>query len=259
MLGSKGSIHPGALIGVLLGMTFCIASGCVLNNYIDRDIDTKMKRTRTRTAIVQLIPAKNALIYALFLGIIGVAFLFIFTNFLVLTAAAIGFVFYIGIYTYTKRHSILGTHTGAVSGAIPLVSGYLTATNRFDTGALLLFLILFIWQMPHFYAISIFRLDDYAKARIPALPIKRGIFETKIHIISYIVLFIVACLSLTLFGVTHYTYAVIMSGIGLLWLYKALQGLKTHDDIHWARKVFGFSLLSLLVFNLMISLTSILP
>ncbi|MGE5041721.1 MAG: heme o synthase [Candidatus Levyibacteriota bacterium] len=259
MLGTQGSIQPGALFGVLVGMAFSIASGCVLNNYIDRDIDSKMERTQQRTAIVKLIPAKNALLYAFILAVIGVSTLALFTNWLVLAAAALGFVFYIGIYTYTKRHSILGVHMGAVSGAVPLVSGYLAATNHFDLGALLLFFILFLWQMPHFYAISIFRMEDYKKAHIPALPIKRGIAETKLHIITYIILFILACLSLTLFQFTKYAYAAGMLTVGILWLLRALQGFKTHDDIRWARKVFGLSLLNLLVFNLLISLAVILP
>lgn len=259
LLGARGSIEIFPLLGVLCGMTMCIGCACVLNNYIDRDIDIYMQRTKKRTAIIKLVPARNALIYAFFLGLIGVCILFTFTNFLVLLASAVGFIFYIVIYTYTKRKTIYGTHMGAVSGAVPLVAGYLAATNKFDLGALILFLILVLWQMPHFYAISIFRLKDYTKAKIPALSVKQGVKLTKIYIIFYIVLLGISIDLLTFFGFTKLSYLLIMKICMYVWFFKSLQGIWTEEDNKWAHKVFGWSLITLLVFSTMISLDSVLP
>ncbi len=259
LLGSNGNIHPLPLIGILLGMMFCIGCACVLNNYIDRDIDIYMERTKKRTAIIKLVPTRNALIYAFLLGFIGVGILFFLTNFLVLLLSAIGFVFYIFIYTYTKRKTIYGTHMGAISGAVPLVAGYLAAAQRFDLGALLLFLILVLWQMPHFYAISIFRLKDYAKAKIPALSVKHGVRLTKIYIIFYIVLLGISLDLLTFFGFAKLSYLLIMKACILIWFFKGLQGIWSEEDNKWAHKVFGWSLITLLIFSAMISLDSILP
>ena len=259
LLGAKGAIQIFPLLGVLTGMTLCIGCACVLNNYIDRDIDTHMQRTKKRTAIIKLIPTRNALIYAFFLGITGVSILFMLTNFLVLLVSMVGFIFYIGIYPYTKRKTIYGTQMGAISGAVPLTAGYLAATHRLDLGALLLFLILVIWQMPHFYAISIFRLKDYAKAKIPALSVKHGVKTTKIYIVFYIVLLGVLFDSLTFFGISKLTYLLVMKACILIWFFTCIQGIWTQDDDKWAHKVFGFSLITLLVFSLMISLDSFLP
>lgn len=259
LLGAQGSVNLFHLFAAFFGMIFCIGSACVINNYIDRDIDTQMERTKKRTAIISLISVKNAMIYAFLLGIVGVAILTIFTNLLVVLVSGVGFIFYILIYTYTKRSTIYGTQMGAVSGAVPLVVGYLAATNRFDAGAFSLFLILFLWQMPHFYAISIFRLKDYEKAHIPALSVKLGVAKTKIYILIYIVLFTIATNLLTFFDVTNLTYLLVMNACGFLWFYRSLNGIRTQDHDKWAHKVFGLSLITLLIFSIMISLDSVLP
>jgi len=152
-----------------------------------------------------------------------------------------------------------GTIVGSISGATPLVAGYVAVTDRIDAGAVLLFLIMVIWQMPHFYAIAIFRLKDYAAAGLPVLPVKKGARAAKISIIAYIGAYIVAATALTAFGYTGYTYALVMAGVGLAWLHKALGGLAAKDDAVWARKLFGFSLIVLLTFCAMIAADTWLP
>ena len=153
-LAAKGHINLQLFIGMLTGVCFVIASSGVFNNYIDRGIDRKMERTKKRALAAGLISVKSALIYGLALGIAGFAILSFFTNLLTVALGLIGVFFYLVMYGIWKRKSIHGTIIGSISGSIPLVAGYCTVTNRFDIGAGILFLILAIWQMPHFLRTS---------------------------------------------------------------------------------------------------------
>jgi len=137
--------------------------------------------------------------------------------------------------------------------------GYTAVSNRLDTGALLLFLILVCWQMPHFYAIAIFRLKDYAAAKIPTLPIRRGILQTKRHVLLFVIAFTMVSVLLTVFGYTGYTYAIVMVGLGIWWLRLATLGFHTDNDERWARSVFRASLIILLAFSTLISVNSLVP
>lgn len=254
LLASRGHIQYPALLFSLLGIALGIASACVFNNIIDRKIDLQMERTKNRAVALGTISVKNAFIFALLLGGTGGLLLLIFTNLLTVGLSILGFFFYIVLYSVTKRKSIYGTHFGSVSGAVPPVVGYCAVTNRFDVGALLLFLLLVLWQMPHFYAIGIYRREDYLKAKIPALPVLKGAQVTKIHILLYIAAFIVTVPMLTVFHYAGLTYAIIMTILSLFWLYIGIKGFKASDDVKWARKMFGFSLIVLLALSLLISI-----
>ena len=244
---------------MLVGLALIIASGCVWNNYIDRNIDKKMKRTKKRALVTAKIPVVNALVFGTILGIVGTYLLYRYTNTLTTLTAIFGFFAYVVIYGIGKRKTVHGTVIGSISGAVPPVVGYVAVTNQLDLGALLLFMVLVCWQMPHFYAIAIFRMKEYASAGIPVHPLKKGTYATKVEMVLYIIAFILASMALTLFGFTGYTYTVVMGLIGLFWLDRSVRGFNTDDDNKWARRVFGFSLLVLLVFSLMISLDSLLP
>ncbi len=118
-----------------------------------------------------------------------------------------GFVVYVGVYSlYMKRHSVYGTLIGSLSGAAPPVIGYCAVTGDFDSGAAILLAIFSLWQMPHSYAIAIFRFKDYQAANIPVLPVVKGISVAKNHITLYIIAFAVATLMLTLGGYAGYKY-----------------------------------------------------
>lgn len=257
LLAARGHINLPLLVATIVGMALVIGSACVFNNYIDRDIDIKMARTKSRALVSGSISGRAALIYATTLGLVGAIILARFTNWLVLVIGLIAFVDYVVVYGYSKRRSVHSTLIGSVSGAAPIVAGYCAVTGRFDLGALILFLILTAWQMPHFYAIGIYRQSDYAAAGLPILPVKVGIAATKRQILVYTLLFVLATLSLTAFGYAGYTYALVMGVVGALWLRRATK--PTTDDVKWARGLFGFSLIALLSFSSMISLTSVLP
>jgi heme o synthase len=258
LLGSMGIIDWVMLPVVLAGVALVIASGCVFNNYIDRGIDQKMKRTKKRALVTGAISGKAALAYGSALGLAGFALLAAFTNWLTVLVGAVGYIFYVVIYGIAKRKSPFGTVVGSVSGAIPPVAGYTAAAGMLDGGALILFAILTFWQMPHFYSIAMFRSKEYAAAGIPVLPLVKGMRVTRLYIMLYIVAFIGAIGALTAFGYAGYVYLAPAIVLGLLWFFKGLSGLNTMEDEKWARMMFGYSLLALLGSSVMICVDSVL-
>lgn len=259
LLASKGHIDITLFTATLLGVALVIACGCVLNNYIDRGIDAKMARTKKRALVSGEISGASALTFAGALGILGSLTILLWVNNLVLLLGGIALFSYVVLYGIAKRRTVHSTLVGTIPGALPLVAGYCAVTGHFDTGAALLFLIMVCWQMPHFYAIAIFRRSDYAAANLPVLPVKKSIRLTKIQMMLYITAFIGANALLTIFDYTGYIYLTVMALIGLAWLRLSIKGFKATDDTKWARKLFGFSLIVLLVFCIMLSVDVLLP
>lgn len=254
LLASAGQPYLLTFMGMLVGVSLVMASACVFNNYLDRDIDDLMARTKGRAIVTGEISVRNALVFGTALGLAGLVLLVTLTNPLAATVALFGHVAYVILYGVAKRKTVHGTLIGSISGAVPPVVGYVAVTNQIDLVALLLFTVLVFWQMPHFYAIAIFRLRDYQRANIPVLPAVKGIVRTKLEIMYYIVGFIVATSLLTVMGYAGFTYAAVMFLLGLRWLQIVARGATVVDDALWARQVFKFSLWVLLGFCIMISL-----
>jgi protoheme IX farnesyltransferase len=252
LLAGKGQpINFLLLFATIGGIYFVMASGCVFNNYIDRDIDAIMERTKNRALVERRISPRAALFFASILGVAGFFMLALFTNPLTVLMAAVGFFFYVVMYSlWLKRRSVYGTLIGAVSGAIPPVVGYCAAGNRFDMGAVILFLIMVSWQMPHFFAIGIRRVEDYAAARIPIMPVSAGIVRTKVSMLIYIVEFIVASSLLTIYGYVGFGYLAVALILGFAWLALGITGFRFSGqkaDALWARNMFLFSLAVMMV------------
>lgn len=258
-LASKGHINVWLLLAVLTGISLVIASACVCNNYIDQDIDALMSRTKKRALVSGLISGKHAIIYAFGLGLAGLAVLFFFTNILTVLIGLVAFVDYVVLYGFTKRRYVSGTIIGSISGAAPPLAAYVAVTGSIDVAGLILFLILVCWQMPHFYAIAMYRNADYARAKIPVLPVVKGMRATKIQILLYIVAFVVSASLLTVYGYTGYVYLVIIVLLGVLWFRLGVIKFKTLEDALWGRKMFLFSLVVISVLSLTISLANWLP
>jgi len=254
LLAAKGSIDFPLFLSTLVGVSLVVASGCVFNNFIDRDIDRIMERTKNRVLVMGLIPPKTTLVYATILGIVGFALLYLGANPLAMWLAVMGFVVYVGVYSlYMKRKSVYGTLVGSLSGAAPPVIGYCAVTGQFDMGAAILLLIFSLWQMPHSYAIAIFRFKDYQAVGIPVLPVVKGISVAKHHITVYILAFMIATLMLTLSGYAGYKYLIVAGAVSIWWLGMALKGYKAENDIVWARKLFGFSIITIMSLSFMMS------
>jgi len=259
LFASRLHIAPLLFLATALGIGLVIASACVFNNYIDRDIDRRMERTKDRALVSGAIPAWKALAFGAILGLCGILLLYAYVNSLSALIAVLGFVFYVFIYGWAKRTSHWGTVVGSISGSVPIVVGYTAVTGRFDLAAALLFLILALWQMPHFYAIAMYRLDEYVAAGIPVLPARKGMKTTKLYIALYILAFIVATCSLTFFGYTGYVYLAVMLFFGLAWLSRCLQSFKASDDMRSGRRIFLFSLIVLVAFSVALAMGPILP
>jgi heme o synthase len=254
-LASKGRIDGAALAGTLIGISLVVASGCVFNNCIDRKIDRKMLRTRNRALAKGIISLNGAVSYATILGVAGMALLWAATNLLCVVITLVGFLIYVGVYSlYMKRNSVYSTLVGSLAGAAPPLAGYCAVTGRFDLGALLLFSIFTLWQMPHCYAIAVYRLDDYTAAGVPVLPVKQGTAVARRHIVGWILAFMVATLMLTFAGYTGYSTFAVAIVLGLSWLYMAWSGYKASEERLWARKLFIFSILTISILSVMMSL-----
>lgn len=247
MLASQGQINPGLMLATLLGLSLVVASGCAFNNVIDRDIDAKMARTRGRVTVTGAMSPKAALAHGAFLGLLGFALLGTFTNVLATSLAAFGFVIYVGVYSlYMKRQSVYGTLVGSLSGAVPPVVGYCAVTGTFDAGAAILLTMFCLWQMPHSYAIGIFRFDDYQRAGIPVLPVANGVAAAKRQIIVYIALYALVVMLLPIGGFTGLGFMVVACSTSFWWLLMALRGYKQGIDLtRWAKQVFAFSIVSI--------------
>jgi protoheme IX farnesyltransferase len=247
------------LLVALAGVALVIGSACVINNYIDRDIDKKMERTKNRALVTGTISPIQAFVFAGLLGLGGFALLVWQTNALTVWLGVIAFVSYVVLYGIAKRRGPYGTLVGSIPGAMSITAGYTAVSGRFDRGALLIFLVMVAWQMPHFYAIATYRLKEYKAAGLPVLPAVKGIKRTKKSMLLFMLLFAAAIIALFVFDYTGWTYLVVMGTVAGLWLRLGLQGFGAKDDVKWAKKVFGFSLLTLLIFSLMISLEAWLP
>ncbi|AJB47862.1 heme o synthase [Acinetobacter nosocomialis] len=255
-LAAQGSIDILLLLLTLIGTTLVVASGCVVNNVIDQDIDTKMQRTQNRALVKKTISPTVALIYAFVLGVIGFSILWFGVNGYAFLFAVIGFVVYVGFYSlWTKRTSIHQTVIGSISGASPPVIGYTAVTHQFDVAALLLFLAYGLWQMPHSWAIAIYRFDDYKNAGIPILPIARSIYRTKIECVIYILLFAAVLNGLYCFGYTNVFFLITFNALTAYWFYLSIIGFKAENDQLWAKRFFLYSVILITLLSLSFSFT----
>ena len=247
-------------IATMVGTTFVIASACALNNFLDQDIDSKMARTKTRVLVAGKVDGFKAVILSAVLGSLGLVILILFTNLLVVAVGIMGFIVYVVLYgMLSKRLSIHGTLVGSVSGAAPILAGYVAVSGVIDPAAVIVFLILFLWQMPEFYSIAIYRRKEYKAAGVPVMSVVKGVDSTKIQIFLYTFAFVIATTLLTFFGYTGYIYLIVMSGLGLYWLHLGYLGLKEGSKDAWARQMFRFSLIILLAFCVIVSVGPLLP
>ena len=230
------------IIVPLIGIGLCSGSAAAINQIIDREADAEMDRTDKRPIPQGEISVRNASIFALTIGLLGVAILIFLVNSLtaILTILALGG--YAFIYTiYLKRATPQNIVIGGLAGAAPPLLGWASVTNTIEPNALLLVLIIFIWTPPHFWALAIYRKDDYAKQSIPMLPVTHGVAFTKLQIVLYTII---------LFLVSLFPYIVLMSGIiylvavlilSSLFLFYSVR-LYLSDDDKYAMQTFWFSI-----------------
>ncbi|MCH9610021.1 MAG: Protoheme IX farnesyltransferase [Chlamydiales bacterium] len=239
-LGVTGKMPYALLLATMVGLSLIIASSCILNNYIDRKIDALMERTKKRGFVQGDVNVKFALFLATILGICGISILAHWTNPLTVGLALFGYITYIVLYGFYKRRTHYGTLVGSLAGAIPPVVGYTAASGRFDWVASLLFVLLIVWQMPHFFAISLYRLEDYKRAGLPVHPVAKGIDKTKIQMLLYVLLFTLLCLPLI--PIAGPRVSLVLAIICLAWILTAIRGFWNKEYAVWARSMFFASL-----------------
>lgn len=249
----------GTFLGAGLGIALVIASACVANNILDRDIDKRMKRTAKRDVASGAISIPKALAFSAVLGVVGFILLITLTTMLTFWLGVIAYIWYVAVYGIAKRTTAFSTIVGGVAGALPPMAGYVAVTGAIDAAAIILFLILFFWQLPHFYAISMFRRDDYAKAKLPVWSVRYGMKSTKRQIFASVVLYAIVSLLLPLYGYAGITYFVGAAGLAIYWIYKGITLYNMGDDAKWAKVMFGVSLVVLLAICALIAAAGFLP
>ena len=243
MLLAEESVESfGYLIVALTGIAFCAASAAAINQVIDRKTDASMTRTDQRPLPQGELSATHASIFALIIGVFGATILFLYVNTLTMALTLASLIGYAFIYTiYLKRATPQNIVIGGLAGAAPPLLGWASVTNSIDPYALLLVLIIFVWTPPHFWALAIYRRDEYAKESIPMLPVTHGVVFTKLQIVLYtIILYVVSLLPYVVLmsGEIYLFSALILSSI---FLYYSIN-LYYSSDIEDAMKTFQFSI-----------------
>lgn len=247
------------LIFTLIGAALVIGCGCVINNVIDKNIDKKMKRTQKRATVTGEISIKPAIIYGVVLGITGTVILGLVVNVLSMIVALFGLFVYVVIYGIAKRKTVYGTLVGAFAGAVPPLIGYTAFSNSIDLAGILIFFILISWQLTHFYAISLYRKEDYQKAALPVWSVVKGDWSTQLQAIGFIAVFTVFSISLYFFGYTGYIYLIATFLLSIVWLWYSVLTIKKLTPKAWGKKTFTSSLFILLAISILLAIGPILP
>ncbi|RYZ61990.1 MAG: protoheme IX farnesyltransferase [Proteobacteria bacterium] len=230
----------------LLGIALVVSGANALNMVIERDIDKNMARTKNRPLPSGRMHVRTALVFGVATTVISVPVLLLGTNILTTFLAVLANLLYVLAYTPLKQRSHHSLLVGAVPGAIPPLLGWTATTNRLDAAGFTLFAILFLWQVPHFLAIALFRRNDYARAGLFVMPNVRSISQVKHSIASYTLALVLVSLLLVPLGVTGGIYLIGASAFGCAFLGAALLGFGVSDkDVKWPRSLFLASLLYL--------------
>ena len=243
LLAADGAVPLDIFVFGLLGIGLAAASGAAINHVVDEHIDRIMERTRNRPLASGEVDQKSALIFALSIGALGIAMLVIFVNLLTAVLTFFSLVGYALIYTmYLKRATPQNIVLGGAAGAAPPLLGWTAVTGTVDTEALLLFLIIFVWTPPHFWALAIRRRKEYAKAEIPMLPVTHGVEFTKIQILLYTVLLVVVTMMPFIVQMSGLIYLAGAVALGVGFLYYAIRLYRDQQPNAIAMKTFGYSI-----------------
>ncbi|MBP1934651.1 heme o synthase [Ammoniphilus resinae] len=254
----KDSFSVWLLLVTVLGSTLVMGGSCVLNNYLDRDLDIKMARTKRRPVAAGRMSAKFALSYGMALMIAGITLLSLGANALAGLLGLIGAFVYVVVYTaWMKRTTHLNTVVGAISGAVPPMIGWAAVTGNLEHGAWVLFAFLFLWQIPHFLALAMMKAKDYQTAGYQMLPVVKGNLETKRQMLLWTAALLPVSLFLYGAGVVGIFYYVSAALLGLGWLALAIKGFFVKDDLKWAKQMFFYSLIHLTALSIIMMVSAV--
>lgn len=258
-LATPGWVDAVTLISGLAGIGMLSASAAVINHVVDHKIDSMMARTFNRPVAKGKVSVGNALWFAFALGALGFALLAVFVNMLTAWLTLASLVGYAFVYTmYLKRATPQNIVIGGLAGAAPPLLGWTAVTGEVHAHALLLVLIVFTWTPPHFWALAIHREKDYAKAKVPMLPVTHGVSFTKTSVLLYTVLLGLVCLMPYLIGMSDLIYLIGSSVLNLGFLYYAVK-LKFAAQAQTAMKTFRFSIIHLMLLFVVLLLDHYIP
>ena len=231
------------LIFGTLGIGMASSAAAVFNHVLDHRTDILMMRTRGRPLPQGKLTVNAALTFASVLCVIAMLILWFLVNPLTTVLTFISLIGYAVIYTvWLKRATPQNIVIGGAAGAAPPVLGWTTVTNEVSSGALLLFLIIFVWTPPHFWALAIARLDEYAKVDIPMLPVTHGVAYTRLNILLYSILLLLVTIMPYLIGMSGLIYLVAALGLGAYFLYYAIRMYRDHEDEELPMAMFKYSI-----------------
>ncbi len=246
-LATPGWVPCVTLIASLVGIGCCAGSAAAINHLVDKRIDAIMARTQKRPIARGQISVIRAAWFAVILGSVGLIVLTLWVNPLTAGLTFLTLIGYAGVYTgYLKRATSQNIVIGGLAGAAPPLLGWTAVTNHLDPQGLLLVLIIFIWTPPHFWALAIYRFEDYRKAEIPMLPVIYGIPYTKLNVLLYTILLLIVSVLPFLVGMSGWFYlmgALILGGRFMYWAIK----LYRHEDAGIAMRTFRFSIVYLMM------------
>lgn len=243
LLAVPGALPIDLFIFSSLGIALAAASGAAINHWVDQRIDCMMERTQNRPLPQGDLSSNAALIFALLLAVVSMFILVTQVNVLTALLTLISLVGYAVIYTvFLKRRTPQNIVWGGAAGAAPPALGWAAMTGELNTEALLLFIIIFVWTPPHFWALAIKRKDEYAKAGLPMLPVTHGITFTKIHIFLYTLMLLAVSLMPFVIKMSGLIYLSGALALGLGFIYHAYRLLRTGNSDRHAMKTFGYSI-----------------
>ena len=258
-LASPGWVDATALVCGLLGIGMLSASAAVINHVVDHKIDSQMARTFNRPVAKGKVSIAKASWFAAGLGIMGFVVLSLWVNMLTAWLTLASLVGYAVVYTmFLKRATPQNIVIGGIAGAAPPLLGWTAVTGEIHAHALLLVLIVFTWTPPHFWALAIHREKDYAKAKVPMLPVTHGVEFTKTSVLLYTVLLSLVCLLPYLVGMSDLIYLVGSSLLNVGFMYYAVK-LKFAATSQTAMKTFKFSIVHLMVLFVVLLLDHYVP
>ena len=240
---APGTVAIAQSLWLLAGTALIVGAANTLNMWLERDVDCLMARTRDRPLPQRRLDARTALAFGAVQGALAIPVLARVN----LTTAALGLVAlvaYVGIYTPMKQRSHWATWVGAIPGAMPALMGWTAATGRIDLDGIAVFGVLFVWQVPHFHAIAIYRLRDYDAAGLKTLPGVHGVASARRAIGVYLVVQVAVSFGVVALGVAGAIYAVAAGVLGAAVLAQGLGGVRS-GSTKWARNVFLMSIVYL--------------
>jgi len=228
-----------------IGIWFSASAAAIINHVVDQKIDSLMDRTKNRPLVNGIIKTSHAIYFAIFLSVISITTLIIFVNYLTAILTLSSIIIYSLIYSvYLKNLTSQNIVIGGIAGAMPPLLGWTAITNQIDAFPLLLFLIIFLWTPPHFWALAVYKYDDYKKANIPMLPVTHGCTFTRLYIFLYSILLFCMTLFPYLLGLAGSVYLIGSVLCGLKFIYDSYQ-LKQKKSDEDAIRLFKFSIVYL--------------